>query len=233
MSADFICCGVHVGWRCVRSAATPAMWGAEKLVPSRTANWSPANSGSVDERICAPGAVTSGLSACPNGVSPDEVKLVGTPAQVVGTSSDVAREAHRHGTARGRGGRADPRAVEVRDRPAGERGDERERRVAGSVLGDDDARRTCLSRTGRLHAVRTAAAADERDRAAQRARGRGVAKLPADTRDRADVDEPLVAEIQEGGMVSVGTKGMRGSPPGATTWTATRRRRARSRRHRR
>ena len=37
------------------------------------------------EDLC-PGAVTSGLSACPKGVRPDEVKLVGTPAQVVGTS---------------------------------------------------------------------------------------------------------------------------------------------------
>jgi hypothetical protein len=51
MSADFICCGVHDGWRCVRSAAAPATCGAEKLVPSSTAYWSPANSGSVDERI--------------------------------------------------------------------------------------------------------------------------------------------------------------------------------------
>src|SRR5262245_39336896 len=86
MSADFICCGVHDGWRCVSSAAAPETCGAEKLVPSRTANWSPANSGSVDDRTWAPGAVTSGFSACPKGVRPDEVKLVGTPAQVVGTS---------------------------------------------------------------------------------------------------------------------------------------------------
>ena len=34
----------------------------------------------------APGAVTSGLSACPNGVNPPAEKLVGTPAHVVGTS---------------------------------------------------------------------------------------------------------------------------------------------------
>src|SRR5262245_33051891 len=91
ISADFICGAVQVGWRWVRSAATPATCGAEKLVPSRTAyasrsDWPPANSGSVDERIWAPGAVTSGLRACPNGVSPDDVKLVGTPAHVVGTS---------------------------------------------------------------------------------------------------------------------------------------------------
>src|SRR6476661_423589 len=64
----------------------PETCGAEKLVPSSTAYWSPANSGSVDERTCAPGAVTSGLSACPKGVRPDDVKLVGTPAHVVGTS---------------------------------------------------------------------------------------------------------------------------------------------------
>src|SRR6476619_4371800 len=87
ISADFICCGVHDGWRWTRSAAAPAMCGAEKLVPSRTAYESPANSGRVDERTWAPGAITSGLSACPNGVSPPAEKLVGTPAQVVGTSS--------------------------------------------------------------------------------------------------------------------------------------------------
>src|SRR5262249_18865242 len=40
-----------------------------------------------DDRTCAPGAVTSGLRACPNGVRPDDVKLVGTPAHVVGTSA--------------------------------------------------------------------------------------------------------------------------------------------------
>jgi hypothetical protein len=63
ISADLTCCGVQDGWRCVRSAATPDTCGAEKLVPSRTANLSPANSSSVDERICAPGAITSGFSA--------------------------------------------------------------------------------------------------------------------------------------------------------------------------
>src|SRR5262249_27200080 len=86
MSADFICCGVHVGWRWVRSAAAPETCGAEKLVPSRTENWSPANSGSVEDKTCAPGAITSGFSACPNGVRPPAEKLVGTPAEVVGTS---------------------------------------------------------------------------------------------------------------------------------------------------
>src|SRR5262249_58066864 len=65
---------------------TPDTCGAEKLVPSSTAKLSPANSGSVDESTCAPGAITSGLSAWPNGVRPPAEKLVGTPAQVVGTS---------------------------------------------------------------------------------------------------------------------------------------------------
>ena len=55
-------------------------------MPSSTANWSPANSGRVDDRTCAPGAIRSGFKACPNGVSPPAEKLVGTPAQVVGTS---------------------------------------------------------------------------------------------------------------------------------------------------
>ena len=68
------------------SAAAPETWGAEKLVPSSTAYWSPANSGSVDEITCAPGAIKSGFNAWPNGVRPPAEKLVGTPAQVVGTS---------------------------------------------------------------------------------------------------------------------------------------------------
>src|SRR5262245_59499174 len=87
MSADFICFGVQLGWRWRSRAAAPEMCGAEKLVPSRTANGSPANSGSVDEMTCEPGAVMSGLSACPNGVRPPAEKLDGTPAQVVSTSS--------------------------------------------------------------------------------------------------------------------------------------------------
>ena len=36
--------------------------------------------------IWDPGAVTSGFKAWPKGVSPEDVKLVGTPAHVVGTS---------------------------------------------------------------------------------------------------------------------------------------------------
>ena len=55
--------------------------------PRRSMNGSPPYSGSVEERMFAPGAVTSGLSAWPNGVSPPAEKLVGTPGQVVGTSS--------------------------------------------------------------------------------------------------------------------------------------------------
>ena len=87
ISADFICFAFHSGCRWSRSAAAPATCGAEKLVPAMTAYGSPANSGSVEEMISAPGAVTSGFSACPKGVRPPAEKLVGTPAQLVGTSS--------------------------------------------------------------------------------------------------------------------------------------------------
>jgi hypothetical protein len=70
MSADFSCFGVHDGWRWSSRAAAPETCGAEKLVPSETAKLSPAYSGSVDEMTWEPGAITSGLRACPNGVSP-------------------------------------------------------------------------------------------------------------------------------------------------------------------
>ena len=51
------------GLRWGRSAAAPATCGAEKLVPSATMKLSAAYSGSVEEMICEPGAMTSGLSA--------------------------------------------------------------------------------------------------------------------------------------------------------------------------
>ena len=194
MSADFICCGVQDGWRWVSSAATPATCGAEKLVPSRTAYWSPANSGSVDERICAPGAMTSGFSACPNGVSPGARSSSARPPR--SSAPRVISRVKRTVTAppRAGGSGADPRAVEVGDRPTGESGEERERRIAGTVLGDDHSRRRRPRARARcLRAVRTAAAADERDRAAQRARReRAVAQLPVHAADRPDVDEALV-----------------------------------------
>src|SRR6185437_6208142 len=54
-SADLTCCGVHAGWSWSRSAAAPATWGADMLVPSKTANGDPpVNSGNVDDRICPP-----------------------------------------------------------------------------------------------------------------------------------------------------------------------------------
>ncbi len=50
------------------------------LVPSKTANGGPpVNSGSVEERICPPGADTSGLSRCSKAVGPAEEKLVTMP----------------------------------------------------------------------------------------------------------------------------------------------------------
>src|SRR5438876_7654538 len=61
ISADLSCPGLQFGCRWTRSAAAPAMCGDAKLVPSRYANCAPANSTSVDDMICAPGAEMSGL----------------------------------------------------------------------------------------------------------------------------------------------------------------------------
>ena len=81
-SADLTCCGDQFGWRWSRSAAAPATCGAAMLVPSKTANGPPAL-GSVAERICPPGAPTSGFSRWPNAVRPAEEKLVTTPPRPV------------------------------------------------------------------------------------------------------------------------------------------------------
>src|SRR5262245_61631397 len=87
ITADLTCSGVHVGW-CWRSSATaPATCGAAMLVPSKTANGEPANSGNVEERIAPPGAATSGFSRWPNAVGPAEEKLVTTPLRLVAMSS--------------------------------------------------------------------------------------------------------------------------------------------------
>jgi hypothetical protein len=87
ISADLTCFGVQPGCRCRSNATEPAMCGVAMLVPSKTANGEPANSDSVEERICAPGADTSGLSLCSNGVGPAEEKLVITPERPVAISS--------------------------------------------------------------------------------------------------------------------------------------------------
>ena len=56
------------------------------LVPSKTANGAPANSGSVEERICPPGAATSGFSLWPKSVGPADEKLVMMPLRPVSIS---------------------------------------------------------------------------------------------------------------------------------------------------
>ena len=71
-SADFTWAGVQVGWRCRSSATAPATCGAAMLVPSQAAQ-SPSRRGS-DERICTPGAATSGFSWRLIGVGPPEEK---------------------------------------------------------------------------------------------------------------------------------------------------------------
>ena len=58
------------------------MCGVAMLVPSKTAKGEPANSGSVEERICPPGAEMSGFSWWPKSVGPAEEKLVITPRPV-------------------------------------------------------------------------------------------------------------------------------------------------------
>jgi hypothetical protein len=91
ISADLICSAVHVGWSWTSSAAAPATCGVAMLVPSKTANGEPpVNSGSVEERICPPGAVTSGFSRSRKAVSPAEEKLVITPLRPVSIRS-IAR----------------------------------------------------------------------------------------------------------------------------------------------
>src|SRR3954466_10580529 len=70
ISADFTYYLDHVGCCWTSSAAAPVTWGADMLVPSKTANGEPANSVSVEERICPPGAARSGFNRCPNAVGP-------------------------------------------------------------------------------------------------------------------------------------------------------------------
>jgi hypothetical protein len=53
------------------------------LVPSKTANGAPANSLRVEERICPPGAATSGLSLWSKLVGPADEKLVTIPLRPV------------------------------------------------------------------------------------------------------------------------------------------------------
>ena len=84
-NAERICRGVHVGCAWSSSAAAPATCGADMLVPSKTANGDPppADSGDVDERICPPGAATSGLSEWPKFVGAADEKLVTMPLRPV------------------------------------------------------------------------------------------------------------------------------------------------------
>ena len=83
ISADLTCSGDQPGCCCSSSAAAPETCGAAMLVPSKTANGAPANSGSVEERICPPGAATSGFSWWSKLVGPPEEKLVMIPLRPV------------------------------------------------------------------------------------------------------------------------------------------------------
>src|SRR3954470_1208328 len=86
ISADFTCAGDHAGCCCSSSATAPETCGAAMLVPSKTANGAPANSGSVEERIWPPGAATSGFSLWSKLVGPADEKLVTIPLRPVSIS---------------------------------------------------------------------------------------------------------------------------------------------------
>src|SRR5581483_3391895 len=89
ISADFTWPGDQNGCSWRRSAAAPLMCGVAMLVPLKTANGAPANSGSVDERISPPGAEMSGFSSWPNGVTPPDEKIVIVPPRPVSMSSGL------------------------------------------------------------------------------------------------------------------------------------------------
>ena len=99
INADLTCFGVQLGWSWTRSAAAPAMRGVAMLVPSKTANGDPANSGSVEESTCAPTAEMSGFSRRSKAVRPAEEKLVGTPARFVSISRTSGSTSIRRGAA--------------------------------------------------------------------------------------------------------------------------------------
>src|SRR4249920_3512044 len=81
------CSTTGASWvRAVLPHAGPAV---DTLVPSKTANGepAPADSGDVDERICPPGAATSGLSEWPKFVGAADEKLVTMPLRPVTIST--------------------------------------------------------------------------------------------------------------------------------------------------
>ena len=63
------------------------MCGVAMLVPSKTRNGEPANSGSVEESTCAPGAEMSGFSRWAKSVGPADEKLVMMPERPVWISA--------------------------------------------------------------------------------------------------------------------------------------------------
>ena len=192
------------------------MCGAEKLVPSRIAYWSPANSGSVDERICAPGPMTSGFSACPNGVSPPAEKLVGTPAHVVGTSL-ISRE---------------NRTVTAPPFPAAAARIRAPSRSEMVPPGSPE-KSANVGSPGRFSATTMPMAPASRTRASFALYGQPPRLTSAiEFRSEPAASEPSQScrfappivptstsrwsvEIHEGGMLSAGPKGIRATPPGA------------------
>ncbi len=62
ISADLTCRGFQPGCCWSSSAAAPATCGVAMLVPSKTANGSPIDFVTVEERIWPPGAARSGFS---------------------------------------------------------------------------------------------------------------------------------------------------------------------------
>ena len=153
ISADLTCATVHVGCRCLRSAAAPATCGEAMLVPLNAAQV-PSRAG-TDETTLTPGAVTSGLSWSEYGVGPIDEKparMSGAwPRPVVDAAAVIASGALP-------GEPTEPLPAASPSLPAAMHGiDARERRAVDR-LDDDVARRLDLGLAERevdhVHAVR-------------------------------------------------------------------------------
>ena len=210
ISADFTCSGDQPGCCCSSSAAAPETCGAAMLVPSKTANGAPANSGSVEERICPPGAATSGFSLWSKLVGPPEEKLVMIPLRPVwisfGSLTALERKVVRPPWPAMYARRL--RAVEVGDHPGREAEvDGDEVRLAEAVVDEQDPGRAGLAHALHLRDERAAAARDERDRPAQRAgRQRSEARVVrVEPGRRADVALDRLA-VRAGDRADVGER---------------------------
>ena len=215
ISADFTCPGVQPGCCWSRSAAAPATCGAAMLVPSKTANGAPANSRSVEERICPPGAATSGLSRWSKFVGPgrrearDHAAAAGLDLARIERAE--TRKVVRPPSASMKARRFAPSRSEIIPAVSGE-ADRDEVRLAGAVVHEDDAvapaARTRSTFESKVQPPRETSATvplSERGRERREARVVGVGadgraevaldRLAVGARDRPDVDEGLVGVL--------------------------------------